>query len=294
MDLHHIQKYCWLNCLELETRKKVFWCQYTLEKCISASSGAPTLIRELEVSTEYPSDVDDGNLIEQGFLPGLSGELTKITSALAFFKICRILSRALDQLVPASVAYWLSISDMKSISDELDQWLKCIPTHLRMKFLNDEPSTGVITDRSPLLPKLRRRPLLTLSEGSDGKFQQRVGPELRGYGQLEVACVRWIVERRLARSDLPIPSGVVVSTLTNPHDWLDQEWPVGAIDLPTKGLASQSVLSTSQESMTSGGEDFSGCGSNDGSSSPEQTDVLDVGRRSLKGIPMLKHDKFPN
>lgn len=32
MDLHRIQKYCWLNCLELETRKKIFWCQYTLDK----------------------------------------------------------------------------------------------------------------------------------------------------------------------------------------------------------------------------------------------------------------------
>lgn len=122
-----------------------------LSRCISASSGAPTLIHESELSTEYPSDVDDENLTEQGFLPGLPGELTKMSSALAFFKICRILSRALDQLVPASIAYRLSMSDVKSISDELDQWLRCIPTHLRMKFLNDKPSTGVISDRSPLL-----------------------------------------------------------------------------------------------------------------------------------------------
>ena len=106
--------------------------------------------RESELSTEYPSDVDDENLTEQGFLPGLPGELTMISSALVF-KICRILSRALDQLVPASVAYRLSMSDLKSISDELDQRLKCIPTHLRMKFLNDKPSTGVISDRSLIL-----------------------------------------------------------------------------------------------------------------------------------------------
>ena len=32
MNLHHSQKYFWLNCLEIEMRKKVFWCQYTLDR----------------------------------------------------------------------------------------------------------------------------------------------------------------------------------------------------------------------------------------------------------------------
>ncbi len=32
MGLHHSQNYCSLTCLETETRKKVFWCQYTLDK----------------------------------------------------------------------------------------------------------------------------------------------------------------------------------------------------------------------------------------------------------------------
>ncbi len=122
-----------------------------VSRFISASSGAPTLIRDSEMSTEYPSDVDDDNLTEQGILPGLPGELTKISSALALFKISRILSRALDQLVPASVAYRLSMSDLKSISEQLGQWLKCTPAHLRINFLNEKPSTGVISDRSPLL-----------------------------------------------------------------------------------------------------------------------------------------------
>jgi Fungal specific transcription factor domain len=32
MGLHHSQKYYVMNNLELETRKKVFWCQYALDK----------------------------------------------------------------------------------------------------------------------------------------------------------------------------------------------------------------------------------------------------------------------
>ena len=167
LGLHHSQKHYTLNSLELETRKKVFWCQYTLDKYvmvsalelksdnmarfISASSGFPTILREFDISTEYPADVDDENLTEQGISPALPGELTKMSSALALFRICRILSRALDQLLPASASYLFSMKNFQSISDELDQWLQSIPTHLRMQFLNDKPSTGVVSDRSPLL-----------------------------------------------------------------------------------------------------------------------------------------------
>ena len=167
MGLRHSQKHYVINSLELETRKKVLWCQYALDKYVlssryiqlaltivrflSASSGCPILLRDCDISAEYPSDVDDENLTEQGYSPTLPGELTKISSAIALFKICRILSRSLTQLLPASASYQFSMSDLHSIADELDQWQQTIPTHLRMKFLNDKPSTGVISDRSPLL-----------------------------------------------------------------------------------------------------------------------------------------------
>lgn len=77
-----------------------------------------------------------------------------------------------------------------------------------------------------------------------------------------------------------------VATLTNPQDWLDQEWPVSAIDLSAKGLAPQSVLSTSEESITSGGEEFSGCGSNSGSTSSGHIDHPDIGSKAFRGITM--------
>jgi Fungal specific transcription factor domain len=123
----------------------------TVPRFLSACSGSPTLLRDSDISTEYPSDVDDESLTEQGFSPALPDELTKISSALALFKICRILSRSLDQLLPASACYQFSMNSLNCIADELEEWVQSIPTHLRMKFLNDKPSTGLISDRSPLL-----------------------------------------------------------------------------------------------------------------------------------------------
>jgi hypothetical protein len=73
------------------------------------------------------------------------------------------------------------------------------------------------------------------------------------------------------------------------HDWAQEVWPTGAIDLTTKGPVPQSVLSFSEESLTSG-EDlvFSASGSNNGSTAYESMN----NEKSFKGIaiPNLGED----
>ena len=73
------------------------------------------------------------------------------------------------------------------------------------------------------------------------------------------------------------------------HDWAQEVWPTGAIDLTTKGPVPQSVLSFSEESLTSG-EDlvFSASGSNNGSTGYESMN----NEKSFKGIaiPNLGED----
>ena len=140
-----------LGPLEMETRKKVFWSQYVLDKFASAASGAPMLLREADISTEYPRDIDDENLCSDGFSPCLPGELTKVSSALALFRGSRILAKALDELYSTAPSYRVSLQKLRSLSDDLDQWLQNLPNHLRLLFVNDKPSTGTISDRSPLL-----------------------------------------------------------------------------------------------------------------------------------------------
>ena len=83
-----------------------------------------------------------------------------------------------------------------------------------------------------------------------------------------------------------------VASLSNPPDWLDHEWLVGAIDLPTKAPAAQSVLSASEESITSGGDEFSGCGSINGSSFSGQAEHYDIGSVSFRGIVMPTSDEI--
>src|SRR5436853_2945254 len=109
------------------------------------------LLRDADVCTEYPKDVDDENITHEGLSPTLPGELTKISSALALFKASRILGKTLEALYPASATYQLSLKKLQALSDELDQWSQDLPSHLRLQFSNGKPSTAVVSCRSPLL-----------------------------------------------------------------------------------------------------------------------------------------------
>ncbi|KAJ5901899.1 Transcription factor [Penicillium taxi] len=139
------------NPLDGETRKKVFWCQYVSDRFSSALTGMPTLLREEYIQIEYPADVDDENVTETGFLPTLPGESTRISSALALFEASRILSKALEELYPTKNGHQVYVSRMRCVAEELDKWLQNLPTHLRLEFTQDKPSTNVTSSRSPLL-----------------------------------------------------------------------------------------------------------------------------------------------
>ena len=151
LGLHQGHKYRGLPVLDSESRKKVFWSQYVLDKFASATTGSPMLLRDQDITTEFPADIDDENISAHGVSPSLPGELTKISSAIAFFKVAKILSATLVELYPSGARYELSLEKLHSLSDQLDRWSQNLPSHLRLQFKQDKPSTNVVSCRSPLL-----------------------------------------------------------------------------------------------------------------------------------------------
>ena len=151
MRLHQGHSYTGIDALESETRKKVFWSQYVLDKFASATTGSPMLLRDCDITTEFPADIDDENISAHGISPSLPGELTKISSAIAFFKVAKILSATLTELYPSGARYELSLEKLHFLSNQLDQWSQSLPSHLRLQFKQDKPSTNMVGCRSPLL-----------------------------------------------------------------------------------------------------------------------------------------------
>lgn len=113
--------------------------------------GLPKQLKDDDINCEFPVDADDEYVTERGFQPTLPGESTKLSSALALFRACRILTKVLEEVYPAKTSYELSLKSLGELSEELDAWSSSLPTHLRLQFAQDKPSTGTISSRSPLL-----------------------------------------------------------------------------------------------------------------------------------------------
>jgi hypothetical protein len=88
---------------------------------------------------------------EQGFLQSAPGASTKLSSALALFRCCRVLAKVLEENYPTSASYELSLSKTAALDAELEAWQETLAPHLRMEFVQDKPSTNVVSSRSPLL-----------------------------------------------------------------------------------------------------------------------------------------------
>ncbi|GKT49010.1 transcriptional activator protein acu-15 [Colletotrichum spaethianum] len=151
LGLHQSQKRFSFGALTIETRKKVFWTLYTLDCFSGAILGLPKLLKEDEIHTEYPSDTDDEYVTEKGFQPTLPGEYTRLSSALALFRCCRILAKVMEKNYPAATSHELSLQQMSAMEAELDEWCESLPTHLKLTFKQDKPSTDITGSRSPLL-----------------------------------------------------------------------------------------------------------------------------------------------
>ncbi|KAL1878791.1 hypothetical protein VTK73DRAFT_7548 [Phialemonium thermophilum] len=151
LGLHQSQKRFSFGALTIETRKKVFWTLYTLDCFSAAILGLPKLMKEDDIHTEYPSDTDDEYVTEKGFEACLPGEHTRLSSALALFRMTRILGKVLQTNYPAATSHELSLQQMSSLEADLDEWTEHLPSHLKLNFKQDKPSTDVTGSRSPLL-----------------------------------------------------------------------------------------------------------------------------------------------
>ncbi|KKA30974.1 hypothetical protein TD95_001312 [Thielaviopsis punctulata] len=150
LGLHHKQRHFSFSALTAESRKKVFWSLYTLDSFSAAILGLPRLISESQVKTELPIDADDEYITEAGIQPTLPGEATRISAALALFRLARILAKVLDTAYE-SAGCDISVSGMSKLDTELSNWEQGLPAHLKLNFAHDKPSTSMTGSRAPLL-----------------------------------------------------------------------------------------------------------------------------------------------
>lgn len=136
------------------------WKRGLLKRCSFSAAllGLPKLMNENDIEAEYPLDIDDENVSERGFQSTLPGESTRLSSALALFRVARILSKVLNEVYPSTSSHELSLQKIGALNDELGVWLQSLAPHHRLQFVQDKPSTDVVGSRSPLLVRYIIRP----------------------------------------------------------------------------------------------------------------------------------------
>lgn len=115
--------------------------------------GLPRLLSDDLVDTEYPADVDDEFVSDKGFLPTVPGDSTKISAALALFRLGVVLGRIVEDVYAPGMQ---SQKVLREREDELDIWKTTLAPHLRMEFVNGTPGTKVVQSRAPLLVSIFR------------------------------------------------------------------------------------------------------------------------------------------
>ncbi|KAI7771132.1 hypothetical protein LZL87_014205 [Fusarium oxysporum] len=149
LGLHMNQGDIRLDPLTNETRKRIFWTLYTLD-CFSASRlKTPMLLKDTEITTDYPGDIDGEQITQHGYLNTPSWKPSRISCALALFGATRVLAKALDERY-SDVDEFTS-ERMTTIEGELDAWLIQIPRHLELEFIQDKCPQDVESSRPWLL-----------------------------------------------------------------------------------------------------------------------------------------------
>lgn len=168
LGLQHSNKRFEANALVYEMRKRIFWSLYTIDAFSAVQLGQSTNVRDQEVFCEYPVDVDDEFITEEGFKALQPGESTRISSSLALFRAARILSKVLASIYPSAPTYQVSSNQISPLADELDEWHKSLSPHLRVPFAQDKPSVGTVNSRSPLIVSSspNRKPCTTIADVS--------------------------------------------------------------------------------------------------------------------------------
>lgn len=91
-----------LNHVDVECRRRVFWCAYSLDNYLSAALGRPRTFHDADIDTELPSCIDDSDLhpsFPAAPPPARRGQSIML-APVAHVKLSRIVSLILRDLYP--------------------------------------------------------------------------------------------------------------------------------------------------------------------------------------------------
>ncbi|KAM0346192.1 hypothetical protein ACHAPU_005613 [Fusarium lateritium] len=113
-----------LNHIEVESRRRTFWCAYTLDAYLSVSLGRPRNFHDDDIDTELPACVDDNDITKDHInLASSTKGYSIMLAPLGHMKLARIIGhilRALYSVKPISLSK--RAEETQKISKDLADW----------------------------------------------------------------------------------------------------------------------------------------------------------------------------
>ncbi|KAI5273894.1 hypothetical protein E4T47_02847 [Aureobasidium subglaciale] len=127
------------NPIEAETRKRVFWTIRKMDIYVGAMLGLPQTLSEEDIDQEYPLEIDDEYITEEGILPMPEG-ITPLTTVFnAHSRLVELLIKIVRNVYPIRAkdvqsnmdrSYTVPFSVIRDIENDLETWKSNLPAGL--------------------------------------------------------------------------------------------------------------------------------------------------------------------
>jgi len=121
-----------------ETRKRVFWVVRKMDTYVGALLGLPHTITDDDIDQEFPAEVDDEYITEEGILPMPEGRVSVMSAANAHTNLVTILTKIVHYVYPLKgshstmagktlKSYGVSYGKIMEIERDLQEWQDKLP-----------------------------------------------------------------------------------------------------------------------------------------------------------------------
>ncbi|KAF2821827.1 fungal-specific transcription factor domain-containing protein [Ophiobolus disseminans] len=137
--------------VEQESRRRLFWCAYSLDKYLAAALGRPRTFKDEDIDQELPTIVNDNDLQPHYIKPTSPKQYSLMMAPVEHIKLTRIVSLVLRDLYPIRPPSLALRTELSSkYTSDLQAWRSNLS-----RFLNDDEGRGI--DSHLLIPIYQRQ-----------------------------------------------------------------------------------------------------------------------------------------
>lgn len=130
-----------VNPIEAEVRKRVFWVCRKMDVYVGAMLGLPQTLSDDDIDQEFPLEVDDEYITEEGILPMPEGTTSIMTAFNAHTRLVQLMQKTVRNVYPIKVkngqanadkSYTVPFSVIRDIEKDLENWKNQLPDSLNV------------------------------------------------------------------------------------------------------------------------------------------------------------------